>query len=140
MITPELKYLAVLALWQAILWIPVVIGYVTTRGYLQPRDYVTAPTSPLPDWVNRANRAHMNAVENFSAFAATVLIAAVIGFTTPTTQILAAVFFWARIGHAVIHISGFNRMMARTVIFGVANTAGIIYSGLLVIHLFTTAM
>ena len=61
---PELFYLLLTAILTGVLWIPVVIGYVTARGLLAPEDYKVAPTSPLPDWVNRANRAHMNAVEN----------------------------------------------------------------------------
>jgi uncharacterized MAPEG superfamily protein len=75
----ELLSLCVLAILNSLLWVPVVIGFVKYRGLLQPEDYVTAPSSTLPDGVNRANRAHMNAVENLSPFAATVLVAAVLG-------------------------------------------------------------
>ena len=118
--TTELLYLLLTAILTGILWIPVVIGYVSTRGFLRPVDYKVAPTSPLPDWVNRANRAHMNAVENFATFAAVVLIAKVVGISTPVTEISAAVFFYARAAHAVIQISGFSLFMARTVIFTVS--------------------
>ncbi len=69
--TTELFYLLLTAILTGLLWIPVVIGYVTSRGLLRPIDYKIAPTSPLPEWVNRANRAHVNAVENFATFAAT---------------------------------------------------------------------
>jgi uncharacterized MAPEG superfamily protein len=116
----ELFYLLLTALLTGVLWIPVVIGYVTTRGLLRPVDYQVAPTSPLPDWVNRANRAHLNAVENFATFAAVVLIANAVGLSTPVTQMSAAVFFYARAAHAVVHISGFGHLMARTVIFTVS--------------------
>ena len=114
---------------------PYVMGLVLNRGFLQRQDYVTAPTSPLPDWVNRANRAHMNSVENFSSFAAVVIVSNLIGFSNIWTVRLAAVFFFARLAHAVIQISGFQYFRARTVIFGVANTAAIIYGGLLLIQL-----
>jgi len=53
----ELFYLLLTAILTGVLWIPVVIGYVKTRGPIKPSDYVVAPTSPLPPWVNRANRA-----------------------------------------------------------------------------------
>src|ERR1017187_8744699 len=118
--TTELFYLLCAAVLTGVLWIPVVIGYVLSRGFQKPSDYKVAPTSPLPDWVNRANRAHMNAVENFATFAAVVLIAQATGVSTSVTAGCAAVYFYARLVHAVIHISGFGQLMARTVAFTVA--------------------
>ena len=118
--TTELFYLLFAALLTGVLWIPVVIGYVSSRGLLKPADYKVAPISPLADWVNRANRAHMNAVENLATFAAVVLIAHLVGVSTSITEISAAVFFYARAAHALIHISGFSLFMARTVAFTVA--------------------
>lgn len=115
----ELQYLFWTAILTGALWIPVVIGYVSARGPLKPSDYKVAPTSPLPDWVLRANRAHLNAVESIAPFAAVVLIASSAGVSTPTTAIAAAVFFWARLAHAVIHISGVGFLMIRTVVFTV---------------------
>ena len=124
----ELLYLLLTAILTGLLWIPVVIGYVTARGTLKPESYRVAPTSPLPDWVNRANRAHLNAVENLAPFAAVVLIAYAVGLSTPTTQACAAVFFYARLAHAVIHISGFGLLMARTLAFTLAWVAFMIYA------------
>jgi uncharacterized MAPEG superfamily protein len=117
---PELRYLLLTALLTGALWIPVVIGYVSARGPLRPTDYKAAPTTPLPDWVNRANRAHLNAVESFAPFAAAVLVAHAAGVSDGVTVASAAVFFWARLVHAVLHISGFPYLMARTVVFTVA--------------------
>jgi len=126
--TTELFYLLFAALLTGVLWIPVVIGYVSSRGLLKPADYKVAPTSPLPDWVNRANRAHMNAVENLASFATVVLIANSVGVSTPVTETCAAVFFYARAAHAVLHISGFSHFMARTVAFTVAWVAFVIFA------------
>jgi len=130
----ELMYLLLTAILTGVLWIPVVIGYVTSRGVLTPSSYKTAPTSPLPDWVNRANRAHLNAVENFAPFAAVVLIAQATGVSTPVTAACAAVYFYARAAHAVIHISGFGSFKARTVLFTVAWLAFITFAGVLLQH------
>ena len=116
----ELLYLLLTAILTGVLWIPVVIGYASARGPLKPSDYKVAPTKPLPDWVNRANRAHLNAVENFAPFAAVVLIAQATGISTTVTAACAAVYFYARLVHALIHISGFGLFMARTVAFTVA--------------------
>lgn len=130
----ELFYLLLTAILTGVLWIPVVIGYATTRGPLKPENYRTAPTSALPDWVNRANRAHLNAVENIAPFVAVVLIANAIGVSTATTQVCAAVYFYARLVHAVVHISGFGLLMARTVAFTVAWVAFMVYAVVLLRH------
>lgn len=130
----ELFYLVLTALLTGVLWIPVVIGYVVSRGPLKPYDYVVAPTTPLPDWVNRANRAHMNAVENFAPFAAVVLIAHAVGVSTSVTAISAAVYFYARAAHAVAHISGFSHFMARTVLFTIAWLAFVTFAVELLRH------
>ena len=118
--TTELFYLLLTTILTGILWIPVVIGYVKTRGPLRPEDYVVAPTSPLPPWVNRANRAQINAVENLVTFAAVVLIAKAAGISTPLMANAAAVYFYARLAHAVVHITGFSQFRARTILFTVA--------------------
>ena len=124
----ELFYLLLTAILTGLLWIPVVIGYVTTRGVLTPEAYRDAPNSPLPSWVNRANRAHINAVENFAPFAAVVLIAHAAGISTGTTAACAAIYFYARLAHALVHISGFGLFKARTVLFTIAWIAFLVYA------------
>ena len=126
--TTELLYLLLAAVLTGVLWIPVVIGYASSRGPLKPSDYKVAPASPLPDWVNRANRAHLNAVENLAPFATVVLIANAVGVSTSITEISAAVFFYARVAHALFHISGFSLFMARTVAFTLAWIAFIAFA------------
>jgi uncharacterized MAPEG superfamily protein len=123
----ELLFLLLTALLTGCLWIPVVIGYAKTRGPIQPEDYVIAPTSPLPAWVNRANRAHANAIESFAPFAAVVMVALAGGISNSLTQACAATYFIARLLHAIVHISGFKHFMARTVIFVIAWLAFAIY-------------
>ena len=130
----ELFYLLLTAILTGLLWIPVVIGYVSSRGALGPDSYKVAPTAPLPNWVNRANRAHQNAVENLAPFAAVVLIAQAIGLSTPVTQSCAAVYFYARLAHAVIHISGYGQFKARTVLFTVSWAAFITFAVVLLWH------
>ncbi len=132
--TTELWYLLLSAILTGLLWIPVVIGYVTSRGFLTPADYKIAPTSPLPDWVNRAYRAHMNAVENFATFAAVVVIAKLVGVSTHLTELCSAVFFYSRLAHAIIQISGFSLFMARTVVFTISWTAFMVFAFELLRH------
>ena len=132
--TVELFYLLLTALLTGILWIPVVIGYVTSRGPIKPADYKVASTVPLPAWVNRANRAHLNAVENLAPFAAVVLVAHAIDLSTQLTAICAAVYFYARLVHAVVHITGFSMFMARTMAFTVGWIAFMTFAVTLLIH------
>src|SRR6185436_16740329 len=123
-----LRYLLFTALLTGCLWIPVVIGYVRSRGPLKPADYVVAPTSPLPAWVNRANRAHQNAIESLAPFAAVVLVGHAASVSTPLTAGAAAVYFGARVAHAVVHVSGFSRFSARTLLFTVGCGAFVAYA------------
>jgi uncharacterized MAPEG superfamily protein len=132
----ELLYLLLTALLTGLLWVPVVIGYVSSRGTLTSETYRVAPTSPLPDWVNRANRAHVNAVENFAPFAAVVLVGQAAGLHSATTVACAAVYFWARLAHALVHISGTGLLKARTVLFTIAWVAFLVYAIALLRHAF----
>ncbi len=125
----ELFYLLLTSILTGLLWIPVVIGYVVTRGLPSSADYARAPTSALPDWVNRANRAHLNSVESFAPFAAVVLLAHAIGVSNGTTATCAAVFFYARLAHAAIHLSGTGLLKARTLAFTVAWLAFMVFAG-----------
>jgi uncharacterized MAPEG superfamily protein len=131
---PELFYLLLTAMLTGVLWIPVVIGKVLSRGPLQPADYKAPRTTPLPDWVNRADRAHQNAVENFAPFAAVVLIGYAAGISTSVTVMAATVYFYARAAHAVIHICGFSMFMARTVLFTVSWIAFVTFAVELLRH------
>ena len=70
----------------------------------------------------------MNAVENLVPFATVVLIAHAAGVSTSITGISAAVYFYARAAHAALHIGGFSRFRARTVLFTVAWIAFIAFA------------
>jgi uncharacterized MAPEG superfamily protein len=69
----------------------------------------------VPDWVNRARRAHLNMVENLAPFACLVLAAHVSGNANETTALGAQVFFVSRVAHAAIYIIGIP--YARTAAF-----------------------
>lgn len=129
----ELYFLALTALLSGVLWIPSVVGQVKTRGFLEPSDYQTLPTSQLPDWALRANRAHINAVENLSTFAAIVIISHLVGHTNQLTVICAEAFFFARLAHAAVFIAGFKHFKARTVIFSISWTAFLVYAASLLL-------
>jgi uncharacterized MAPEG superfamily protein len=124
----ELFYLLLTAILTGVLWVPVVVGYVKTRGPLNDDTYRTPPTTPLPPWVQRANRAHVNAVENFAPFAAVVLIAQLVNVSTATTVLCAEIYFFARLAHAAVHLSGIGHFKARTVLFTIGWIAFLTYA------------
>jgi uncharacterized MAPEG superfamily protein len=126
--TTELWYLFWTTLLLAVLWIPFVVGSVQTAGPLQPEEYRFGRNIEFPQWVRRANRAHVNLVEQFAPFAALVVIAHIAGVHNTVTVWCAAVFFWIRILHAIVYISGFAQFRARTVLFTIAFVALVVYA------------
>jgi hypothetical protein len=54
-------------------------------------------------WVDRAKRAHVNAIENLVVFAPLVLTAAIAGVSTPATVASAYVYVIAHLAHYVIY-------------------------------------
>ncbi|MDJ1018459.1 MAG: MAPEG family protein [Paracoccaceae bacterium] len=127
--TTELTYLFLSALLLSVAWIPHIVGQVMTSGLLTADDYTNLrQQSDFPAWVRRANRAHVNLVEQFGAFATLVLIAHSLEITSGTMALAAAIFFWARIAHFIVFIAGIGILMARTVIFTIAWLAIIVFA------------
>lgn len=119
--TTELIYLYLTSVLLAVLWIPHIVGQARHFGVLEHEEYRTLrDTSDAPYWVHRANRAHLNLVEQFGAFAGLVLVAHLAGISNGVTAGAAAVFFWARLVHAVVMIGGFGIIRIRTLVFTIA--------------------
>ena len=119
--TTELSYLAWTAVLCVILWVPYIAAGTSQYGFLTPADYRTPGSRVLPEWANRAQRAHFNLLENLPSFTALILIAHLTGTGTETTAIAAAVFFWARIVQTVVHVMGIAYI--RTVAFFIGMVA-----------------
>ena len=114
----EFRMLAYSAFLCLVLWIPYILAAMQARGLAAVAGYPTGDYGDLPDWAQRAQRAHMNLVENLVPFAALVLLAQISGQASAATAFGAALFFWARLGHAIVHIAGVP--WARTIAFAVA--------------------
>src|SRR5882724_12277973 len=104
--TTDLKYLAFTAILTAALWIPYVVAQVMTNGFLTPQNYVDPTPRPLPPWGKRADRAYLNAVENFAPFAALVIAVHLAGKANAMTAFWAMSLFWLRFAHAVVYLLG----------------------------------
>jgi MAPEG family len=73
--TAELWYLFLTSILLAVMWIPTIVGQTKTAGPLSAEEYRTGRNVEFPHWVNRANRAHLNLVEQFGAFIGLVVVA-----------------------------------------------------------------
>jgi uncharacterized MAPEG superfamily protein len=96
----ELFYLALVTALTGLLWVPYILDRIAVRGLM---DAVGYPENPKPQspWARRLMKAHTNAVENLVVFAPLVLLASALGVSSPTLGMAAAVYFWARVVHAV---------------------------------------
>ena len=86
--------------------------------------------------MRRADRAHINLVEQFGAFAGLVVVAHLTGVHNALAVWCVIVFFWARILHAIVYIAGVSQFSARTVIFTIGFLALIVYA----VDIFMNAM
>ncbi len=101
----ELKMLAYSAALCLLLAVPYTLGFIVERGMpklLGNRD----DFAPGTGWIGRAQRAHRNMIENLVPFAALALSVVVANQTSATTALAAELFFYARLGHAVVYIAG----------------------------------
>lgn len=125
--TTELTYLIYAAALTTVLWMPYIVGQIALNGMLTPRDYANPTPRPAPRWVERANRVHLNSVETLAPFAVGVFAAHLAGVSTEMTALWAIVFFWARVGHAVVYLLGAPYL--RTLLFfaGFVATLGLFW-------------
>src|SRR5882724_2893960 len=106
------------------MWVPYVAARMATHGVMR------AIGNPGPDypcdlpWVDRARRAHMNAIENLAVFAPLVLVGAIIGVSTKVTALSAQTYVAARLVHYVIYTVGIP--VVRTIAFLVGACATLV--------------
>ncbi len=121
-------YLVLTAGLGIVLWIPHVVGMVMTNGMLKPGDYRDITPKPVPPWVQRANRVVCNYAENIAPFAILVIVAYIRYRQAEPTKLAeiglwAAVFFWARVAHAVVYWLGIPYLRTIAFVVGVVATA-----------------
>ena len=94
----ELKYLALVTAFTALMWIPYILNVIMVRGVLDAVGYPENP-KPMAPWATRMKAAHYNAVENLVVFAALVLVANAVGVKGEATALACVIYFWARVVH-----------------------------------------
>lgn len=103
----ELQLLALMTLLFMLAWLPASVCKYQSYGLgwlLSNRSPAGLP--PLPEWGQRAERAHNNLKENFPGFAVAVLLLAITGGFTEGTRIASTVFVGARLVHMPAYIQG----------------------------------
>jgi uncharacterized MAPEG superfamily protein len=115
--TPELHYLAMIATFTALLWIPYILNALALNSL---SDAVGYPVTPLilSPWAERLKKAHYNAVENLVVFAALVLVAHALDISNAATMSASAAYFWGRIVHPIAYTLAIPWL--RTLSFAVA--------------------
>ena len=115
----ELMWLTLTVILTGLMWVPYIIDRAMVRGLMGSMANPSRNDKPQSPWAQRLYFAHSNAVENLMIFAPLVLILDSIGHSTESTVIACAVYFWARLAHAVIYTIGIAvlRTLAFTVGF-----------------------
>ena len=116
MMTVELKYLALAAAWNAVIWIPYILNMIAVRGLADAVGYPDDPP-PMAGWAQRLKAAHYNAVENLVLFASVILVAHAADLANEATAASAATYFWARVVHTLSYT--FAVPWVRTLAFAV---------------------
>src|SRR5215469_13938626 len=126
--TPELDYLALVAIATVLMWIPYMLARILTRGLARSLANPGDPSFPPdPAWADRARRAHANAVENLAVFAPLVVILALTGASTPATILASKTYLGARLVHYVVYAAGIP--IIRTLAFAAGFAATLTIGG-----------
>ena len=87
-----------------------------------------ANVPPLTGLAQRAQRAHLNMIENLLLVAILVLVATLSLRTNDLTALGAQMFFWARVGFAIVYLIGIPFLRTGIWLVGVAGMAIIFYA------------
>lgn len=125
MLSIELKML----IWSAVLcFAQVVIAVLTAQSQvgLVALAGNRANLPPLTGIAHRAQRAHLNMLENLLLFAILVLVAAIGGRSNEMTVLGAQLFFWARLAYAIVFLIGIPWLRTGIWVVGVVGMAMIL--------------
>jgi uncharacterized MAPEG superfamily protein len=104
--TKELMWLTLTVILTGLLWVPYILDRAMVRGLMGSMANPSPKAKPQSAWAMRLYFAHTNAVENLVIFAPLVLILDAIHHSTQATVIACAVYFWARVAHAIVYTLG----------------------------------
>jgi len=102
----ELKWLTLTVIFTGLMWVPYILDRIMVRGLMGAMANPSRHDKPQSAWAQRLYFAHTNAVENLIIFAPLVLILDSLNHSTQSTLIACAVYFWARLAHAIVYTMG----------------------------------
>lgn len=117
----ELYWLTLTVILTGLLWVPYILDRIMVRGLMGAMANPSPTDLPQSAWAQRLLKAHVNAVENLVTFATLVLTLNVLHHSTASTVLACAVYFWARLAHAIIYWAGIP--VLRTLSFAVGFAA-----------------
>jgi len=117
----ELQWLTWTVILTGVLWVPYILDRIMVRGLMGAMANPSPADKPQSPWAQRLQKAHLNAVENLVIFATLVLTLNVLHHSTESTVLACAVYFWARLVHAVVFMLGIP--VVRTLAFAVGFAA-----------------
>ena len=120
----ELMWLTLTVILTGLLWIPYILDRIMVRGLMGAMANPSRNDKPQSPWAQRLYFAHSNAVENLVIFAALVLTLDSLGHATESTAIACAVYFWARLAHAIVYMLGIP--VLRTLAFAAGFAAQVV--------------
>jgi uncharacterized MAPEG superfamily protein len=115
--TRELMWLTLTVILTGVMWVPYILDRIMVRGLVGAMANPSRRDKAQSPWAQRLYFAHTNAVENLIIFAPLVLILDALGHATEATAIACAVYFWARLAHAIVYTMGIP--VLRTLAFAV---------------------
>jgi uncharacterized MAPEG superfamily protein len=126
----ELWWLTLTVVLTGLMWVPYILDRIMVRGLMGAMANPSRGDKPQSAWAQRLYFAHTNAVENLVIFAPLVLILDALNHSTQSTLIACAMYFWARLAHAIVYTMGVP--VLRTLAF----TVGFIAQVMLVMAVF----
>jgi uncharacterized MAPEG superfamily protein len=123
----DIQMLIASAVLCVLLALPYTMGHILTRGLF----VVAGNREDFPagkGWIGRANRAHINMVENLVPFAALILAAQATNQADAWTALGAQVFFYCRVVHAVVYIIGVPWLRTLAWFGGVVGMAMVLFA------------
>jgi uncharacterized MAPEG superfamily protein len=128
--TRELFWLTLTVILTGLLWVPYILNRCMVRGLGGAMANPSRNDKPHAEWATRLMFAHDNAIENLAIFAPLVLILNAIDYSSQTTVLACAVYFWARFAHLIVYTMGLP--VFRTLAF----TVGFIAQAVLALAIF----
>lgn len=104
--TRELFWLTLTVILTGLLWVPYILNRIMVRGVGGAMANPSRTDAPQAEWANRMMFAHDNAVENLIIFAPLVLILNAVDYSTQSTVLACAIYFWSRVAHVIVYALG----------------------------------